>query len=81
MITCRQYDYIEIACMYNLPVEITLKNGMKHQGTAFDTGYDMQRQECLFIDVEGEHIALPTEQLLSMTALSNNPHFNQVKFD
>ncbi|MEF1308131.1 Rho-binding antiterminator, partial [Vibrio owensii] len=27
MVTCSQYDFIEIACMFNLPVEITLKNG------------------------------------------------------
>lgn len=48
MVTCSQYDFIEIACMFKLPVEITLKNGEKHQGSAFDTGYDMERQECLF---------------------------------
>ncbi|MEF1212090.1 Rho-binding antiterminator, partial [Vibrio alginolyticus] len=55
MVTCSQYDFIEIACMFKLPIEITLKNGETHQGNAFDTGYDMQRQECLFLDMDGEH--------------------------
>lgn len=32
MVTCNQYDFIEIACMFQLPVEITLKNGESHQG-------------------------------------------------
>ncbi|MGP8308814.1 Rho-binding antiterminator [Vibrio sp. YIC-376] len=81
MVTCNQYDFIEIACMFQLPVEITLKNGEIHQGRAFDTGFDMQRQECLFLDVDGEHIAFPTENLLAMRALKANPHFTEVTFD
>ncbi|HFU74774.1 MAG TPA: transcriptional antiterminator, partial [Arcobacter sp.] len=27
MISCHQYDYIEIACMYHYPVALTLKSG------------------------------------------------------
>ncbi|BDR15478.1 Rho-binding antiterminator [Vibrio sp. STUT-A11] len=81
MVTCNQYDFIEIACMFQLPVEITLKNGESHQGRAFDTGFDMLRQECLFLDVDGEHIAFPTELLLTMRALKANPHFTEVTFD
>lgn len=81
MVTCNQYDFIEIACMFQLPVEITLKNGETHQGRAFDTGFDMQRQECLFLDINGEHIAFPTENLLAMRALKANSHFTEVTFD
>lgn len=80
MVTCSQYDFIEIACMFNLPIEIELKNGETHQGCAFDTGYDMQRQECLFLEIEGEHIPFPTEQLVAMKALKDNPHFSDVTF-
>ncbi|HHX8494114.1 Rho-binding antiterminator [Vibrio diabolicus] len=81
MVTCSQYDFIEIACMFKLPIEITLKNGETHQGNAFDTGYDMQPQECLFLDMDGEHIAFPTEQLVAMRALKANPHFDEVTFE
>ncbi|HCG9756026.1 TPA: transcriptional regulator, partial [Vibrio parahaemolyticus] len=48
---------------------------------AFDTGYDMQRQECLFLDMDGEHTAFPTEQLVAMRALKANPHFDEVTFE
>lgn len=81
MVTCNQYDYIEIACMFKIPIEITLKNGETHQGRAFDTGFDLQRQECLFLDIDGEHIAFPTDHLLAMRALKINPHFTEVTFD
>ncbi|HHX8267282.1 TPA: Rho-binding antiterminator [Vibrio diabolicus] len=81
MVTCSQYDFIEIACMFKLPIEITLKNGETHQGNAFDTGYDMQRRECLFLDMDGEHTAFPTEQLVAMRALKANPHFDEVTFE
>lgn len=80
MVTCSQYDFIEIACMFKLPVEITLKNGETHQGSAFDTGYDMERQECLFLDVAGERTSFPTEQLIAMRALTENPHFSEITF-
>ncbi|MGR5232836.1 Rho-binding antiterminator [Vibrio rotiferianus] len=80
MVTCSQYDVIEIACMFKLPVEITLKNGETHQGNAFDTGYDMERQECLFLEIEGERTSFPTEQLIAMRALKDNLHFSEVTF-
>ncbi|WP_104025745.1 Rho-binding antiterminator [Vibrio hyugaensis] len=80
MVTCSQYDFIEIACMFKLSVEITLKNGEKHQGKAFNTGYDMERQECLFLERNGERTPFPTEQLIAMKALKDNPHFSEVTF-
>ena len=37
MISCNQYDYIEIACMHNLSIELILKNGDGVCGVATDT--------------------------------------------
>ncbi|WP_246747355.1 Rho-binding antiterminator, partial [Vibrio cholerae] len=27
MVSCSQYDYIELACLFHLPVKLTMKSG------------------------------------------------------
>lgn len=49
MISCSQYDYIEIACLYRLPVALTLQDGSVIQGTAKDTGRNAARQSALLL--------------------------------
>lgn len=34
----------------------------------------------LILDIEGERISFPTEQLVAMKALKDNPHFSEVTF-
>ena len=36
MISCNHYDYIEIACMHRLNIELVLKNGDSVCGVAAD---------------------------------------------
>ena len=55
MLTCQQYDYIEIACMYRYPTRLHLKNGETVEGTAIDTCRNEQQQEC--IELESERLA------------------------
>lgn len=40
MISCNQYDYIEIACMYKFPLRLTLVSNQVVEGTAIDTVLD-----------------------------------------
>lgn len=47
MISCQQYDYIEIACLFHLPIELTLHNGKKVSGVAQTTSYNQNKEECL----------------------------------
>jgi len=47
MISCHLYDYIEIACMHQYPVKLTMKNGKVFECTALDTKYNDAKQECI----------------------------------
>ncbi|TBR42478.1 transcriptional regulator [Marinomonas agarivorans] len=47
MISCQQYDYIEIACLFRLPIELTLHTGEKVSGVAQTTSYNQNKEECL----------------------------------
>lgn len=80
MISCSQYDYVEIACLYKLPLKLALTDGSVVEGTAFDTGYDEHRQEVIILNNADVLTQIPTNTLASMTALTANPHFSHIDF-
>ncbi|ASG02174.1 Rho-binding antiterminator [Vibrio anguillarum] len=81
MVTCSQYDYIELACLFHLPVKLTLKNGLTYSGTAMDTLRNEHQQECIVLKNEQSEHLIETNALLMMEALSSHPHFTLIKFD
>ncbi|NOH52079.1 transcriptional antiterminator [Vibrio coralliilyticus] len=80
MISCNQYDYIEIACLYHIPVRLVTESGQIVEGKAMTTNYDAHRRESIVIATATGETQLPTETLVSMTALIENPHFKDIKF-
>jgi len=80
MISCHEYDYIEIACMYHYPVKLTLSTGSEVTGIALDTARNDTKQECLKIEVNGVQALIILNQVSKLTALIDNPYFTVVKF-
>jgi len=85
MISCDLHDYIEIACMYRLPIELQLKDGTTQQGTAMDIAKNTNSEECLLLadnhgDKAAESSQVMLEQIKTMRALVSNPHFDVVNF-
>lgn len=80
MISCQQYDYIEIACLFKLPVTLTLLNGQQLSGQAVDTRYNAQHQECIVLVTSMGEQLIATSQLRSMKAQFQNPHFDVIEF-
>lgn len=81
MMNCEQHDYIEIACLYRYPVQLTLTNGEQVSGQALDTVRNDDQAECLKLRIGDEVRLLPLASLIRMSATSPNPHFEQVDFD
>ena len=81
MIDCHEYDYIEIACMYRLPVLLTFKNGSTLEGVAIDAGVNDEKQECLKLIQDENEIEAILDDLQSMQATIVNPHFSIVSFN
>ena len=46
-ISCDLYDYIEIACLYKIPVRLELKDGSFIEGNADDTIINDDKDECM----------------------------------
>lgn len=80
MISCHEYDYIEIACMYHYPVKLTLSTGSEVTGIALDTARNDTKQECLKIEVNGVQALIILNQVSKLTALIDNPYFTVVNF-
>lgn len=80
MITCDQSDYLEIACLYRIPIALNWADGRRVEGTPLDTGYNQQREECLLMEVNGNREWVVLAGALGMRALVQNPHFTEVRF-
>ncbi|SBT11892.1 Rho-binding antiterminator [Vibrio celticus] len=80
MISCNDYDYIEIVCMHRYPIKLTLKSGEQIECVGLDTQRNDSREECIKVSIQG------AEQLVVLTDLStlevgvDNPHFQQISF-
>ncbi|QUJ70421.1 Rho-binding antiterminator (plasmid) [Photobacterium sp. GJ3] len=80
MISCQQYDYIEIACLYTLPVRLTLNNGQQIEGHAKDTLRNSDRQECLSLQTSRGLQIVVLDELVRMEATQPNVHFDVIEF-
>ncbi|USH05070.1 Rho-binding antiterminator [Grimontia kaedaensis] len=80
MIKCDVHDYVEIACMFHYPVRLEFHTGDHKEGIAKDTARNIEKEECIVLDVEGEDVLVVLDKVGSMKALVDNPHFSEVAF-
>jgi len=80
MISCQQYDYIEIACMYRYDIKLTMKSGTLLQAKALDTARNEDNKECIKVmSDEGERLIV-LDEITLLEATHSNPHFQTVSF-
>lgn len=80
MISCNEHDYIEIACMYQYPIKITMLTGEVIECTAVDTHYNSSREECIIVTVNGVDSALVVSNFSKMEVCIENPYFKEISF-
>lgn len=80
MITCDQSDYLEIACLYRIPIALNWPDGRRVEGIPLDTGYNEEREECLLMRRGEDQEWVVLSGVQSMLALSENNHFTEVRF-
>lgn len=77
--TCDEYDYIEIACLFKLDVELRYEDTL-FSGKASDTKRGENGEEGIELIVGDQSQWHPLASLKSMRALTTNPHFDLVEF-
>lgn len=81
MISCDQYDYVEIACMSRLHVELVLKSGDTVRGIATDTKRSANREECIVVNVNSELKLIVLTTISVLKSSTQTPYLDQVSFD
>jgi Rho-binding antiterminator len=80
MISCHLYDYIEIACLYTYPIQLTLKNAEIINGEAIDTARNTNSEECIKVKVENKNVLIALSSITVLEIKVKNPHFEKVRF-
>mgnify|MGYP000474676832 CR=1 FL=1 len=87
MISCSQYDYIEIVCLYKYPVQLTLTSGDMVLGKALDTQRNSDAQECILLLTEQrkelseqEKVLIVLDDIRQLKVTIANPHFTTINF-
>jgi len=80
MISCNEYDYIEIVCMHRYPIRITLKTGQEIDCIALDTLPNAAREECIKVKVNELERCVVLDVIASLEVCIENPHFKIVYF-
>ncbi len=80
MISCNEYDYIEIVCLYRYPVRLTMKVGESIKGVALDTSRNESKNECIKLNTNETEILVELDGISKLEVLVDNPHFSEVTF-
>ena len=81
MISCNDYDYIEIACMHQFPIKITLKSGEIIECKALDTQRNEAREECIRVSLDSTETNIVLDAISRLEVTIENPHFKEVSFE
>ncbi|MEW6997451.1 Rho-binding antiterminator [Colwelliaceae bacterium BS250] len=80
MISCSEYDYIEIVCLFRYPVKLTMKVGESIKGVALDVLRNESRNECIKLNTHETDILVELDGISKLEVLIDNPHFTEVIF-
>lgn len=88
-LTCDQYDFLEIACMFHYDILLTAKNGEEMRGIADSLFIDADRVETLALKKmpstesqagDAETTKIATAEIMCLEVLTEGARFTQVKF-
>jgi Rho-binding antiterminator len=80
LLKCDLHDYLEIACLFRVKVELTLKDNTRVVGMPITIKIDSERNECVVVMTDGQQTLVQTNSLSQMRALVVNHHFDVVEF-
>ena len=78
--SCHLHDYIEIACLYGFEICLRLKSQNIVQGNAMTTKIMPDKTEYLFLVVNDQSLQVELNDILTMQAITQNPHFDLIEF-
>ncbi|MFT2092414.1 Rho-binding antiterminator [Paraglaciecola sp. 2405UD69-4] len=80
MLSCSQYDELEVVCLYRYPIELVLKDSSSLEGVAIDIQYNTLRQECLTVQIIDGKKYIPFNDVLRLNVCVKNAKVQQISF-
>lgn len=80
MMSCSEYDFIEIVCMHSYPIKLTMKTGGTLECIALDTQRNEAREECIKVSVDGKESLVVLDSISKLEVCVENPHIKEVYF-
>lgn len=81
MVSCRDYDHVEIVCLYRYPIRLLLLSGEMIEGVAKDIKRNVAKAECIELEGEAATVLVELEQIALLEVTIDNPHFAQLKLN
>lgn len=80
MLSCHEYDYIELMCTFQYPLRVTLKSSKVYYVKAIDTARNAQQDECLKALEEGNVVLIRLDDIQEIRSEVKNPYFETLTF-
>lgn len=80
MISCAQYDAIEIVCMHFYPIKLTFQAGDVLTCKAMDTQRNASGEECIKVKMENDDRLIVLTSIWKLEVCIDNPHFKVISF-
>ena len=83
MISCAEYDTIEMVCMNQYRIKLIIKSGISVEGVAIDTKRNKNREECIpmiLLNVNDVLQSIKLDDIVQLNVCIENPHANQITF-
>lgn len=81
MISCQQYDHIELVCVYHYPIKLSLTSGRVIYGIAKDTVKSDAGDECISVKIKDGIIHVILDEIVQLRVTIKNPHLEMITFD
>ena len=79
-ITCEQHDYIEIVCMKQYPIKLTMDDGIIIECTALDTKTNTEGHECIKVKNKNDVYLIELSKISHLKVCIHNPYFDSISF-
>jgi Rho-binding antiterminator len=79
-VSCENYDYLEIACMYGYEVVLLLLDGRQYQGIACNLLINSARQEVVEVKLKDSVEFIHLDSLKELRVETDGAKFKQVLF-
>ena len=80
MISCSEYDYIEIVCMHPYPIKLTMSSGEVVEGVAVNTEQNNASEECILVSIDSGQKLIVLDDISKLEICVENPHFEEISF-